>query len=146
MRSGNRFSSGEVVCRRSVRVGGIDALSGFTFIEMLVVLSIIATLLSLVVLRYTDRMATAKETILQENLRVVRTSIQQFYGDHGRYPESLNELVEKRYLFTLPYDPVAGSASNWIIVTPPSNSEGYVFDIKSGADGTDRNGSSFQAL
>lgn len=113
---------------------------GFTLIELLVVLAIVATLLTLVVPRYVDRIDVAKETVLRDNLRGVRDVIDKFYGDRGRFPDSLEELVEKNYLKTLPVDPVTDSDTTWQIVEVPSGHKGRVYDIRSGAPGNGRNG------
>ena len=69
---------------------------GFTLIELLVVLSIIALLLTLAVPRYIHSVDVAKEAVLSENLHLVRETIDKFYGDKGRYPESIEELVSER--------------------------------------------------
>jgi general secretion pathway protein G len=82
---------------------------GFTLIELLVVLGIVALLLTLAVPRFFPSIDGAKETILAENLRSTRAVIDQFYADTGRYPESLDQLVEKKYLPSLPFDPVLDS-------------------------------------
>lgn len=113
---------------------------GFTLIELLVVLAIVATLLTLVVPRYIDRIDIAKEAVLRENLRGMRDVIDKFYGDWGRFPESTEELVEKKYLKGLPVDPVTESVSTWIIVAVPTGYKGRVYDIRSGATGVGRNG------
>lgn len=114
--------------------------TGFTLIELLVVLAIVATLLTLVVPRYVDRIDMAKETVLRDNLRGVRDVIDKFYGDWGRFPESLEELVEKKYLKTLPVDPLTDSELTWQIIEVPSGYKGRVYDIRSGAPGNGRNG------
>jgi general secretion pathway protein G len=75
---------------------------GFTLIELLVVLSIIALLLTLAVPRYFNSIDVAKEAVLRENLHLVRETIDKFYADKGRYPESLDELVSEKYLRSLP--------------------------------------------
>jgi type II secretory pathway pseudopilin PulG len=56
--------------------------------------------------------------VLGENLRIVRETIDKFYGDKGRYPENLEELVAERYLRALPHDPITGSTSTWTIIPP----------------------------
>ncbi|WP_409194167.1 type II secretion system protein [Accumulibacter sp.] len=120
---------------------------GFTLIELLVVLSIIALLLTLAVPRYFHSIDTSKETVLGENLRIVRETIDKFYGDNGRYPDSLDELVSQRYLRALPYDPVTGSTTTWIVVAPETpDAKGNVYDIKSGAPGNTRDGKPFADL
>lgn len=119
---------------------------GFTLIELLVVLAIVALLLTLAVPRYFQSIDSSKETILIENLRIVRETIDKFYGDTGRYPESLEELVEKRYLRTLPIDPITESNSSWELVSPEASGTGNVYDIKSGATGTARDGRRYNEL
>ena len=113
---------------------------GFTLIELLVVLGIVALLLTLAVPRFFPKVDSAKETILAENLRNTRAVIDQFHDDTGRYPESLQQLVEKKYLAALPFDPIAESDSAWGIVPPEGDDKGGVYDIHSGAPGSGRNG------
>lgn len=113
---------------------------GFTLIELLVVLGIVALLLTLAVPRYFPSVDKSKETVLADNLRNVRTVIDQYYGDTGRYPDSLDQLVEKKYLRALPFDPVADSDTAWIIVPPEDGAKGGVYNIHSGAAGNDRHG------
>jgi general secretion pathway protein G len=117
---------------------------GFTLIELLVVLAILALLLTVSVPRYFRSIEQSKETILRENLHITRKAIDGFYGDHGRYPESLGELVERGYLRALPLDPITESSATWIVV-PPSSGSG-VFDIRTGAAGQARSGLPLQAL
>lgn len=122
-------------------------VQGFTLIELLVVLSIIALLLTLAVPRYFHSIDTSKEAVLSENLHIVRETIDKFYGDKGRYPESLDELVSERYLRALPHDPVTGSTTTWTIIAPETpGAKGNVYDIKSGAPGTTRDGKPFADL
>lgn len=115
----------------------------FTLIELLVVLAIIALLATLALPRYFQSIATAKETVLADNLRATRETIDKFYGDTGRYPESLDELVEKKYLRAPPFDPLAESATSWVIVAPDDGAKGNVYNLKSSAAGNDRNGRPF---
>ena len=120
---------------------------GFTLIELLVVLSIIALLLTLAVPRYIHSVDVAKEAVLSENLHLVRETIDKFYGDTGRYPESLEELVSERYLRSLPRDPITDSTSTWTIISPETpEAKGNVYDIKSGAPGSTRDGRPFADL
>ena len=113
---------------------------GFTLIELLVVLGIVALLLTLAVPRFFPSVDRTRETILAENLRTMRAVIDQFHADTGRYPESLEQLVDKKYLPRLPFDPVADSDAVWVIVPPEDPSRGNVYDIRSGAEGKGRNG------
>jgi general secretion pathway protein G len=116
------------------------AQRGFTLIELLVVLGIIALLLTLAVPRYFPSVDSAKETILADNLRSTRATIDQYYGDTGRYPDTLEQLVEKKYLRAAPIDPITESSTTWIVVPPEDGSKGGVADLKSGAPGNDRHG------
>lgn len=116
---------------------------GFTLIELFVVLAIIATLATIVVPRYFNHDTIAKEAVLRDNLRITREIIDRYYGDTGKYPESLNELVEKKYLRNLPYDPITESSETWLIIDVPTDYKGSVYDIKSGAQGKGRNGKNF---
>lgn len=119
---------------------------GFTLIELLVVLAIVATLLALALPRYTQSVDAAKERVLVENLRTTRDAIDKFYGDTKRYPESLDELVDKRYLRALPIDPVLDSDKAWRIVAPPTDKKGQVSDLKSTATGQTLDGRRFDEL
>ena len=119
---------------------------GFTLIELLVVLAIVSMLLSLAVPRYFKTIDNGKETLLVDNLRQTRAILDKFYGDTGRYPESLDELVDKAYLKQVPIDPVTGSSSTWVVVSPRGAVPGKVFNLRSGAGGLDRFGRPFSEL
>ncbi|WP_229427182.1 type II secretion system protein [Massilia atriviolacea] len=116
------------------------ARRGFTLIELLVVLGIVALLLTLAVPRFFPSIDSAKDTILADNLRNTRAVIDQYYADTGRYPDSLEQLVEKKYLRAIPVDPVADSSTSWILVPPDDTTKGNLYSIKSGAPGNDRHG------
>jgi general secretion pathway protein G len=113
---------------------------GFTLIELLVVLAIVATLLTLVTPRYFSHIQSSKETVLRDNLRTTREVIDKFYGDVGRYPDSLQELVDKNYLRNLPLDPLTESDTTWLLVDVPTGYKGSVYGLKSGAPGNSREG------
>jgi general secretion pathway protein G len=113
---------------------------GFTLIELLVVLGIIALLLTLAVPRFFPSIDKTRETILADNLRNTREVIGQYYSDTGRYPDSLDQLVEKKYLRTRPLDPITESSDTWVLVPPEDGATGGVYDIRSGAPGMDRSG------
>jgi general secretion pathway protein G len=117
--------------------------AGFTLIELLVVLAIVATLLMIVAPRHWGQVDHAKEAVLRDNLRGLRTVIDQFHADRGRYPESLQELVDQRYLRAIPLDPLTGLATTWVLVPPPDGQPGAVADLHSGASGTDRDGTPY---
>jgi general secretion pathway protein G len=116
----------------------MKSIKGFTLVELMVVLTIIALLLSVVVPDYIGRMRRAEEAVLKENLTVMRDALDKHYADAGRYPQSLDELVSKRYLRTIPSDPFTASAGTWVAVPPSDRQRGGVFDIKSGAKGYEK--------
>lgn len=116
---------------------------GFTLIELLVVLAIVSTLLLLVAPRYFQRVDVTQEAVLRDNLRTVRLVLDHYQADHGRFPESLQELVDQRYLRSLPIDPLTGSADTWTLQPPPEGLEGKVYDLRSGSPGTARDGTPY---
>ena len=123
---------------------------GFTLIELLVVLAIITSLMMLAVPKYFASIENAKEVTLKQNIKIIRETIDKYYGDTGDYPESLEQLVEKKYLKSLPLDPVTEKNDTWIIIAPPNavaeKTKGKVFDIKSGASGISLSGITYDKL
>ncbi len=116
---------------------------GFTLIELIVVFLIIAILLTLAMPRYFSSIDRSKEAVLKENLYQVRDAIGKYYGDKGKYPESLEALTAERYLRKLPVDPLTESATTWVIVPPPDTEKSGVYDLKSGAQGKAADGTAF---
>jgi general secretion pathway protein G len=116
---------------------------GFTLIELLVVMAIVATLLSIATPRYFDHLERSRETALRQTLNVVRDAIDKYHADTDSYPEKLDDLVGKRYLRSLPFDPLTESDATWILVAPPAGARGQVYDLKSGASGVGRDGKAF---
>jgi general secretion pathway protein G len=123
---------------------------GFTLIELLVVLAIITSLMMLAVPKYFASIENAKEVTLKQNIKIIRETIDKYYGDTGDYPESLEQLVEKRYLKSLPMDPITEKNDTWIIIAPPivssEKTKGKVYDIKSGAGGKSLSGITYDKL
>lgn len=117
--------------------------AGFTLIELLVVMAIIATLLTLAVPRYFGSVDRSKEAVLRQNLATMRDSLDKYYGDTGRYPDSLDDLVSKKYLRSIPADPITESASTWVVISPTDPGKGMVYDVKSGAQGKARDGTDY---
>lgn len=118
---------------------------GFTLIELLIVMAIMAVLLTVAMPRYFQSVERSKEVTLQQSLNVVREAIDKYYADRGKYPESLSDLVQSRYLRSLPVDPVAGNAEAWVLVPPPPGTPGggAVYDVRSGAPGQSADGKPF---
>lgn len=117
---------------------------GFTLIELLVVMAVIATLLTIALPRYFQHLDRAREVTLKESLAVMREAIDKYQGDTGRYPETLEELVAKRYLRKLPVDPLTEVADTWVLVPPPDEpGSRRVWDVKSGAEGQGLDGTDY---
>ncbi|MDQ5849906.1 MAG: prepilin-type N-terminal cleavage/methylation domain-containing protein [Pseudomonadota bacterium] len=109
--------------------------AGFTLVELMVVLTVIALLLSVVVPDYVGRVKRAEEAALKENLMLMRDALDKHYADAGRYPGTLEELVSKRYLRSIPSDPLTQSSSTWQAVPPADPKKGGVYDVRSAAKG-----------
>ena len=118
---------------------------GFTLIELLIVITIIGILITLAQPSYNRAVTAAKEATLKENLFILRDVIDQFYADNGKYPSSLNDLVEKPYLRRIPKDPITGSPETWspVYVTDEQGQQNGIFDVKSGSDGTGLDGTRY---
>jgi general secretion pathway protein G len=112
----------------SVHHAGHRGRGGFTLIEILVVMTLIALLLTLAVPRYFRSVDSGRLTVQKQNLATIRDAIDKFSADLGRYPDSLDELVAKHYLRQIPVDPVSEQAT-WTIVAPADPTQGKVYDV-----------------
>ncbi|RYF76366.1 MAG: prepilin-type N-terminal cleavage/methylation domain-containing protein [Comamonadaceae bacterium] len=125
---------------------GSPGAHGFTLIELLVVMAIVSALLSIVAPRYLRKVELAKEAALRENLSALRVGLDQFYSDHGRYPERLDELIVRRYLRNLPLDPVTDRRDSWVSsMREESDGKKVVQDVHSGAAGNGSDGTPFKS-
>ncbi len=115
--------------------------TGFTLIELMVVMAVIAMLMTIAMPRYFTSLENSRETTLRQSLAVMREALDQYYGDTGRYPDSLEQLVEQRYLRGMPVDPINERDDLWLTIPPPDGVAGAVADIKSGAGSQARDGS-----
>lgn len=116
---------------------------GFTLIEILIVMAIVALLLTISLPRYFGSLDKSKEVALKENLQVLRVTLDKFYGDKGRYPDSLEELVENKYLRAVPVDPMTESSRTWILISADSSEVKGIVNVKSGATGQAKDGRSY---
>jgi general secretion pathway protein G len=100
---------------------------GFTLIELLIVITIISILASIAVPSYKRSTIKARETVLMEDLYQMRRAIDAYFADRAKYPESLAELVEAKYLRDLPRDPFTGEA-DWECLPPEPAGDGEVVE------------------
>jgi len=115
---------------------------GFTFVEVMVVLAIVALLLTIALPRYFSGLERAKEAILHQDLMIMRDAIDHYHADKGVYPYSLEALVAQKYLRSIPVDPLTELADTWLTVPLPDYSVG-VYDVRSGAEGTAMDGTAY---
>jgi len=116
---------------------------GFTLIELMVVMVLIALLLTLAVPRYFGTIDTGKQRVQLQNISAIRDAIDKYYGDVGKYPETLQDLVDKKYLRSIPLDPITGK-TDWVSIPPTDPNLTGVYDIRSAKapeGGTNANGS-----
>ena len=133
-----------VFCRsaKASRYGGAARRdSGFTMIELLVVISLIIILATMGMSQYKTGVVRANEAVLNEDLFRMRDAIDQYSADKGNYPAALDALVSEGYLRKIPVDPFTKSADTWQTVPSepdPNNptAEPGIYDVKSGSDGT----------
>jgi len=86
--------------------------NGFTLIELIIVFAMIGILVGLALPQFKTSMTKAKESGLKENLFQFRKLIQQYYTDKGKYPLSLQTLVDENYLYKIPPD-ITGKVETW---------------------------------
>jgi len=117
---------------------------GFTLIELLVVMSIIAVLLTIAVPRYFRTLERSRETVLRQDLTVMREAIDKHLGDYGQYPDSLAALVERHYIRAVPVEPITKSAEGWQMVVSDDPDHPGIRDVHSAAEGNATDGTSYK--
>jgi general secretion pathway protein G len=126
---------------------GVRRSEGFTLLEMIAVVAIIGILVGIALPNYKTAIRQAREAVLREDLFRFRDVIDQYYADKGKYPASLDVLVEEGYLRKLPADPITGGA-DWEVVHSeadpdnPSETPG-VYDVKSASTATSQAGTPY---
>ena len=118
---------------------------GFTLIELIIVMAIIAILASIAVPSYLSSMKAAKEAVLKEDLHVMRNAIDSYTMDKGKAPQSLDDLVQAGYLKAIPTDPITHSDQTWVTNTSDTyesvdESEPGIDDVHSGSQEVGTNG------
>lgn len=123
--------------------GRLRYRNGFTLIELLVAMAVIALLLSIVTPRYFRSITKAEETVLKENLVLMREALDKYHADTGGYPNVLDDLVSNKYLRKIPVDPITQNNTSWALIPPSSTEKGAIYDIKSGAPGNGIDGTAY---
>ena len=121
---------------------------GFTLVELMIVMAIIAVLMSVAIPIYSRSITRSKESVLKNNLFTMRTVIDEYTYDKQKAPQTLNDLVSDGYLRQIPVDPITGTADSWrVIMEDASNtvnqSEPGIFDVRSSSDKTSLEGTPY---
>jgi general secretion pathway protein G len=121
---------------------------GFTLIELMIVMAVIAVLMSIAVPIYTRSIQRSKESVLKNNLFTLRTVIDEYTYDKQKAPQTLQDLVSDGYLRQVPTDPITGSADSWkLIMEDQGNTVNQtmpgIFDVRSGSDLTSLEGTQY---
>ncbi|PLX81137.1 MAG: general secretion pathway protein GspG [Desulfuromonas sp.] len=122
---------------------------GFTLIEVLIVMSIVGILAAIAVPSFKRHSIKARETVLLEDLYQMRSAIDAHFADNAKYPDSLEDLVDKHYIRSIPVDPFTKSKETWEEIPPEPTldgelAEGGIFDVRSGSDLVGLNGIPYQ--
>jgi len=118
---------------------GRRARLGFTLVELMIVMAIIAVLMSVAIPIYTRSIIRAKESVLKSNLYTMRNVIDEYTYDKQKAPQTLEDLVSEGYLRQIPIDPITGSADTWKTImedagNAASQTEPGIWDVRSGSD------------
>jgi general secretion pathway protein G len=131
---------------RGVRLKARGGEDGFTLLELITVISLIAILTAIALPNYKAAIIQAKEAVLREDLFQFRDRIDQYYADKGKYPESLEALLEQGYLRAIPADPMTGAA-DWTVVPAepdPDNPDlTGIYDVKSSSASVSASGTPY---
>src|SRR5215813_14268823 len=112
---------------------------GFTFVELMVVITIVVILVTMAIPIYSNTIKRSKESVLRNNLFTLRTVIDNYTYDKQKAPQSLQDLVRDYYLRDVPVDPMTNSNTTWRTIMEEAGnsvnqSEPGIFDVRSGSD------------
>ena len=121
--------------------------SGWTLIELTIVISLITVLSTIALVGYQSAVTRSREAVLKEDLFRMRDAIDQHYADRGEYPPALESLVSTGYLRAIPVDPFTGSAETWQVEPAPSDPADPfargVYDVRSGSEAVALDGTNY---
>jgi general secretion pathway protein G len=145
-RSG-RGSCGPAFLRRLASARHRSGMSGFTLLEMMVVISIIIILMAIAIPNYSRSVIQGRESVLRSNLSTLRSVISQYTLDKQKAPQSLDDLVQAGYLRQIPMDPMT-KETNWEVVQEDAlmsvdQQEPGIFDVHSASSGVASDGTSY---
>ena len=118
---------------------GRSRRSGFTLIELMIVMAIVVILIATAIPQYQKSLIRAKESVLKNNLFTIRMMLDEYSYDKQKAPQRLEDLVQEGYLREVPRDPMTGNNTSWRIIQEDasqatSSTEPGIFDIRSGSD------------
>ena len=123
---------------------------GFTLIELMIVISIIAILVSVAVPAYRESVVRARESVLRQNLFTLRSVISQYTLDKQKAPQGLDDLVSAGYLKQIPEDPMTTRNDTWTtdqesdtIMSLDQQDQGGIVDVHSGSSGVGSDGTAY---
>jgi general secretion pathway protein G len=127
---------------------GFAGESGFTMIELMIVMAIVVILVSIAIPQYQKAITRSKESVLKNNLFTLRNVIDEYTFDKLKAPQTLDDLVSAGYLREVPYDPMTGSNQTWKTVMEDTlqsvdQTDPGIFDVKSGSDKTGLDGTAY---
>jgi len=133
---------------KSIRGRQATAESGFTLVELMVVMAVILLLLTIAIPSYMKSIQRAKEAVLKEDLHTMRTAIDQYTVDKEKAPQGLDDLVQAGYMKSIPMDPMTSRTDTWMVsesdtMTNISETQGGIDDVKSGAQALGMDGTSY---
>lgn len=124
---------------------------GFTLMELIIVISIMAILVAIAVPNFTSSIKRSREAVLRQNLFTLRSVISQYTLDKQKAPQSLEDLIQAGYLKQIPVDPITGQA-NWTVdqeedtvMSPDEQDQGGIDDVHSSASQIGTNGTAYSS-
>ena len=131
-----------------MQIGRRNRRSGFTLIELMIVMAIVVILIATAIPQYQKSLIRAKESVLKNNLFTIRMMIDEYSYDKQKAPQTLQDLVTEGYLREVPRDPITGNNNSWRIIMEDatqatSSTEPGIFDVRSGSDKTSLEGTPY---